>query len=120
MILSFPCSEPGHICIKTDPFVFGMSVLDLPTLIKCRAEVNFQNISTTALELLCDVYPMRNEHVVAFENNISVDLNRGERVEAIENKFVNLSFSGRSNTRKLCSVGPIFVGHPFTFELVET
>jgi hypothetical protein len=63
---------------------------------------------------------MRNEHVVASEDNLSIDLDRCECVKAVENKFMDSAFSCRSDIWKLRSVSPTFVGYPFAFELVET
>ncbi len=72
------------------------------------------------LEDFCDVYSVRNKHIVAFLNNLSIDFDGRERVKAIENKFMDLTLFRGSNFWKLCSVGPTLVPNPFTFELVET
>lgn len=97
-----------------------MSVLDLSTLQKCRAEINLQRVVFAFFEVFRDVYSVRNEHVVAFQDNLSIDFDSRERVEAIKNKFMDLTVSCRSDFREFCSVGPTLVRDPFTFEFVKT
>jgi hypothetical protein len=120
MVLSFPCSEPGHVCIEANPFVFWMGIFDLSTFQQCRAEVNLQRVVFAIFEILRDVYPMRNKHVVAFQDNLSIDLDGRKSVEAIENKLMDLAVFRGPNFWKFSPVCPTLVRDPFTFELVET
>jgi hypothetical protein len=67
-----------------------------------------------------DVYSVWNKHIVTFQDNLSVNLHGREGVETIENEFMNLAVSCRSNLWKFCPVGPTLVRDPFTFELVKS
>ena len=120
MVLGLSCGEPRHVCIEANPFVLRVSVLDLSTLHQCRTKVNLQRVIFAVFEDFRDVNSVRNEHVVAFQNDLSIDFDSRERVKAVENKFMNLTVSCRSDFWKFCSVGPAFIPNPFTFELVET
>lgn len=50
---------------------------------------------------------------------MSVDLDCGEGVEAIENKLLDLTIFCWSDIWKRCSVCPALVGYPFALQLVE-
>jgi hypothetical protein len=72
------------------------------------------------LEFFRDVYSVRNKHIVAFQDDLSIDLHGREGVETIENEFMNLAVSCRSNLWKFRPVSPTLIRNPFTFELVES
>jgi len=119
VVLGFSYCEPGHVRIEADPFVFRVSIFDLATFHKCWAEVDFQNISIIMIESLCDINSVRDEHVVAFKNHISVDLDCSEGIETVEDKLMDLAILRCSDIWKRCSVCPALVGYPFALELVE-
>jgi hypothetical protein len=120
MVLSFSCSEPGHVCIEADPFVSGMGIFDLSTFQQCRTEVNLQCVVFAIFEVLRNVYPVRDEHIVAFQDSLPIDLDGRKRVKAIENKLMNLAVIRGSDFWEFRSVCPTLVRDPFTFEFVET
>jgi hypothetical protein len=120
MVLSFSCSEPGHVCIEANPFVLRMGIFDLSAFQQCRPELNLQLVVFAIVDVLCDVYPIRNEHIVAFKDNISIDFDGRERVKAFENEFVDLAVFRGSDFWKFCPVCPTLVRDPLAFELIET
>jgi hypothetical protein len=119
VVLSFSCSEPSHVCIEADPFVFGMGIFDLSTFQQCRTEVNLQCVAFAIFEVLRNVYPVRDEHIVAFQDSLPIDLDGRKRVKAIKNKLMNLAVSRGSNFWKYCPIRPTLVRDPFTFEFVK-
>lgn len=84
MILRLPCRQSSHIAIKADPFMFRMGVLDLLSLSQSRFEVNLNHILASLLQLLGDVNAMVNEHVVALQDSLAIELDGGVGVESIE------------------------------------
>jgi hypothetical protein len=84
MILRLPRRQPSHITVEANPFMFRMRVLYLLSLSQSRLEVDFQHIATSLLQLLGDVNAMVDEHVVAFENRLAIELDGGVGVESIE------------------------------------
>jgi hypothetical protein len=120
MILSLSRCKSSHVRIEANPFVFWVGIFDLSTFQQCRAEVNLQRVVFAIFEILRDVYPMRNKHVVTFQDNLSIDLDGRKSVEAIENKLMNLAVFRGSDFWKFFPVCPTLVRDPFTFELIET
>ena len=84
MILRLPCRQSSHIAIEADPFMLGMGVLDLLSLSQSRFEVNLNHILASLLQLLGDVNAMVNEHVVALQDSLAIELDGGVGVESIE------------------------------------
>lgn len=72
MILSFPHRKSSHISIETKPFMLWMRGFDPLGLWKRRLEVNFEHILGVGFEEVCNVNPVRDEHIVAFENDFVV------------------------------------------------
>ena len=64
--------------------MFRMGVLDLLSLSQSRFEVNLNHILASLLQLLGDVNAMVNEHVVALQDSLAIELDGGVGVESIE------------------------------------
>lgn len=84
MILRLPYRQSSHVTIEANPFMFRMGILDLLSFSQSRLEVNLQYIAASVLQLLGDVNAMIDEHIVALQNCLAIDLDGGVGVESIE------------------------------------
>jgi hypothetical protein len=84
MILRLPRRQSRHITIEANPFMIRMGVLDLLSLSQSWLEVNLNHVAASLLQLLSDVNTMIDEHVVALQNRLAIELDTGVRVESIE------------------------------------
>ena len=84
MILRFSCRQPSHVTIEANPFVFRMGVLDFLSFGQSWLEVDFQYIAASMLQLLSDVDAMVDEHVVALQDCLAIELDGSVCVEPIE------------------------------------
>lgn len=84
MILRFPCRQSSHITVEANPSMFRMSVLDLLSFSQSRLEVDFQHIAASLLQLFGNVNAVVNEHVVALQDSLAIELDNGIGVESIE------------------------------------
>ena len=88
MILCFPYRESGHVAVEADPFVLRVGILDLLRFSQRRLEINLQYASCSSLELFRDVHTMVDEHVVAFEYCLAIELDCSESIKAVKRKNV--------------------------------
>jgi hypothetical protein len=119
MILRLPRRQPSHITVEANPFMFRMGVFDLLSLGQSRPEVDFQHVATSHLQLLGDVNAMVDEHVVALENSLAIELDGGVGIESIEGKDVLGATWSLLDLRQVYLISPGFVAHPLAVELVE-
>ena len=67
-----------------------------------------------------DIDPVRDEHVVAFEYGLSIELDSGECIQAIESQDGNSAILQSADLGQTDFVCPGFISNPFGFELVES
>jgi hypothetical protein len=84
MILRLPRRQSRHITIKPNPLMLRMSVLDLLSLGQSRLEVDFQYVAASPLQLPGDVNAVVDEHIIALQNGLAVELDGGVGVESVE------------------------------------
>ena len=63
---------------------------------------------------------MRDEHVVAFEYGLSIELDSGECIQAIESQEGNSAILQIADLVQTDFVCPCFISKPFGLELVES
>jgi hypothetical protein len=99
MVLCFPYGKPRHVAVEPNPSVLRMCLTDLDGPQPRRSKVDFQNISTPRLQSICDIDSVGDEHVVAFENNVSIELNSSKSIQAIECQDGDGAIIGVPNVR---------------------
>lgn len=88
MILCLPHGQPCHIGIKANPSVLRVRILDALRLRKCCFEVNLQNVLLLIEEIVGDIDAMCNKHVIAFQDDVAIQLYCCVCIEAIEDQDV--------------------------------
>ena len=76
MILRLPHSQTSHIAIEANPLVLRMRILDLAGLDQGRLEIDLEDV-LAGLQVLGDVDPVHDEHVVALQDRLPVELDGG-------------------------------------------
>lgn len=66
-----------------------MGFLDFLRFSQRGLKVNLQYASCSSCELVCDVHAMVDEHIVAFENRLAIELDSGVSIQAIKCKDVS-------------------------------
>lgn len=119
MVLRLPYSQSCHVSVEANPFVFWVGVLDLARFEQRRSEVDLEHVTRALLQLAGDVQSVRNEHVVAFQDDFTIEFDSRERIKSIERKDMDLTILRSRRRRELDSVSPGLLANPFAFELVE-
>lgn len=78
--------------------MFWVCIFDLSRLKQSNAKINLKDVLTT-LQLISNIQPVHDPHVVAFENRLSVELDSGECIEPIESEHVPDTILLRGNLR---------------------
>lgn len=120
VILRFSNRKTRHVAVEANPRMLRVSFPDLDGFQARRCEVDFQHVVTLGLQLGRNIDAMGDKHVVALENDMAIEPDRGKGVEAIEGQHRHGSVPGRSDLGQHDFVCPGLIGHPLRVELVES
>lgn len=118
MILRLAHSQPRDIAVPAAPLVLGILLNELtpPQVRAVERDLKLVILAFT-LELPRYINPLGDEHVVRLEHNITVDLDGGERVEAVKRDH-GLGAGGNAGRGEGGAVGPGALADPLDVELV--
>lgn len=116
VILSLSNPDPGCLSIGGDVAVLRVLLLKLPRTQEGTGEVNDERVGQ--LQMLGDVDPVAQEHVVASQNGDTVELDRRIRVEALEHEVAGFTLEDL-RALKGPAVAPSLFAYPLHVELIQ-
>lgn len=85
VILCFPHRQPRVVAVPAPPSVLGVLIHKLPPAKVRRVKLNDELVILAAVhQVLRDIDPLRDEHVVRLQDGLAVQLDRGKGVEPVK------------------------------------